>query len=266
MVGSTATSNPSLKREVGFFGVLGQSVAGVAPTTTPTINVALVFVVAGSGSWFAYLIATFGILLVALNMRQFGRRFAGAGSLSDFAGHSFGTFGQLITAWALLLAYVTVSAATLAGSAAYLSALFTSAGVSLPILFWVAVEGSIAVIFALRDIRLSTLAMLALECFSILLVILLGLAILHRQGLAVDLSQFKTESFASGGLGNALLIAVLSFAGFEAAATLGDESQETIAGYPASACAYSAPCRNILCLCGLRHRPRLQSLQHCGRD
>lgn len=232
MVRETEAKHSALKREVGFFGVLGQSVAGVAPTTTPTINVALVFAVAGSGSWFAYLIATFGMLLVALNLRHFARHFAGAGSLSEFAGHGLGPRGQLVTAWALLLAYATVSAATLAGSAAYLSALFTSAGLSLPILIWVAVEGSIAVIFAFRDIRLSTLAMLALESFSILLVVLLGLAILHRQGLAVDLSQFKTENIATGGLGNALLIAVLSFVGFEAAATLGDESRKPLRDIP----------------------------------
>lgn len=232
MVRDTKAKSSGLRREVGFFGVLGQSVAGVAPTTTPTINVALVFAVAGSGSWFAYLIATFGMLLVALNLRHFARNFSGAGSLSEFAGHGLGPLAKLVTAWALLIAYITVSAATLAGSTAYLSALFASAGLSLPILFWVAVEGAIAVLFAFRDIRLSTLAMLALESFSILLVVLLGLAILHRQGLAVDLSQFDTGNLASGGLNNALLIAVLSFAGFEAAATLGDESKRPLRDIP----------------------------------
>ena len=61
---------------------------------------------------------------------------------------------------------------------------------------------------------------------------LLGLAILHRQGLAVDLAQFESSSIAAGGLGNALLIAVLSFAGFEAAATLGDESKKPLRDIP----------------------------------
>ena len=198
MVREAKSERSKLRRSVGFFGVLGQSVAGVAPTTTPTINVALVFDVAGSGSWFAYLIATCGMLLVALNLRHFAQRVSGAGSLSEFARHGLGAAGQLITAWALLLAYITVSAATLAGSAAYLSVLFASAGLSLPILFWVAVEGAVAVVFAFRDIRLSTLAMLALEGFSIVLVLLLGLAILHRQGLAVDLAQFDTGNLPRG--------------------------------------------------------------------
>jgi len=232
MAGEAREEEPRLKRSVGFFGVLGQSVAGVAPTTTPTINVALVFAVAGSGSWFAYLIATLGMLLVALNLRQFAEKFSGAGSLSEFVAHGLGSLGKLVTAWALLLAYLTVSVATLAGSAAYLSALFASAGLSLPILFWFALEGSIAVVFALREIRVSTLLMLALECFSILLVVLLGLAILHRQGLAVDLAQFEMSGLSSGGLGNALLIAVLSFAGFEAAATLGDEAKKPLRDIP----------------------------------
>ena len=135
---------------------------------------------------------------MALNLRQFAQQFAGRGLALRFAGHGLGPLGQLIAAWALLIAYVTVSAATLAGSTAYLSAFFASAGLSLPILFWVALEGSIAVIFALRDIRLRR-SMLALECFSILLVVLLGLAILHRQGLTVDLAQFDTSNIAPAG-------------------------------------------------------------------
>ena len=228
----TTQDGRGLRRSVGFLGVLGQSVAGVAPTTTPTINVALVFAVAGSGSWFAYLVATLGILLVALNLRQFAEKFSGAGSLSEFAGHGLGSLAKLVTAWALLIGYVAVSAATLAGSTAYLSVLFASAGLSMPTLFWVALEGSIALVFVFRQIKVSTVWMLALECFSIFLVLLLGLAILHRQGIAVDVAQFEMSSISAGGLGNALLIAVLSFAGFEAAATLGDESKKPLRDIP----------------------------------
>ena len=57
--------NPSgLRRSLGFPGVIGQSVAGESPTATPAINIAIVFIAAGSGSWLAFLIATAAILLV----------------------------------------------------------------------------------------------------------------------------------------------------------------------------------------------------------
>lgn len=227
-----APENSNLRRSVGFWGVFGQSVAGVSPTTTPTINIALIFAVAGAGSWAAYLIATVAILLVALNLAGFARVFASAGSLSDFVGHGLGPVWRLVTAWVLLLAYLGFSAATLAGCAGYVSTLFGWAHVSLPILAWVALLGVAASVFALRDIRMSTGLMLGLEIFSVCLVLLLGLAILVRQGITVDLSELHLDGKHRADVGNALLIGVLSFVGFEAAGTLGDEARKPLVDIP----------------------------------
>jgi hypothetical protein len=47
--------------------VLGQSIANIAPTGTPTVVVPLVFAAALSGTWFAYLFALIGILLVSVS-------------------------------------------------------------------------------------------------------------------------------------------------------------------------------------------------------
>lgn len=221
-----------LERSVGALGVLGQSVAGVAPSTTPTINIALVFAAAGSASWLAYLVATLAVLLVALNLVPFARRFAGAGSLSEFVAHGLGPTGRLVTAWALLIAYLAVPIATLAGCAGYLQAIFRMAGLEVPTILLVAVAGAGAAALALRDVRLSTVLMLALEGASMLLVMLLGFAILARQGMAVDLSQFSLEGLSMSGMNGALLIGVLSFVGFEATATLGAEARRPLVDIP----------------------------------
>ena len=45
---------------------IGQSVANIAPTATPTVVIPLVFAVSGGGTWLAYLIATISILFVIL--------------------------------------------------------------------------------------------------------------------------------------------------------------------------------------------------------
>ena len=229
---TTARGASGLRRSVGFLGVLGQSVAGVAPSTTPTINIALVFAAAGSASWLAYLIGTAAVLLVALTLVPFARRFAGAGSLSEFVAHGLGPHGRLVTAWALLLAYLAVPVATLAGCAGYLQAIFKMAGLSVPTVLLVAGAGAGAAALALRDVRVSTVLMLALEGVSMLLVTLLGLAILTRQGVAVDLSQFSLEGVSMAGMNNALLICVLSFVGFEATASLGGEARRPLVDIP----------------------------------
>lgn len=215
-----------LKRSVGFIGVLGQSVASMAPTTTPTINVALVFAVAGAGSWLAYIVATCAVMLVALNLVPLARAASGAGSLSEWVAQGLGPAGRLTTAWALLLAYLAFAAGTLVGSADYASTLAASAGHDWPLIAWVGAIGAVAGLCAMRDVRLSTVLMLGLEGLSITLVLTLGVTILTREGITVDLAQIDAGAIPPGGLGTALLIGVLSFVGFEAAGSLGDEARD----------------------------------------
>ena len=64
---------------------LGQSVANIAPTATPTVVIPLVYAVSGGGTWLAYLIATLAILLVASSINQFARRSASPGSFYSYA-------------------------------------------------------------------------------------------------------------------------------------------------------------------------------------
>jgi len=81
---------PSLRRSLGIPGVLGQSIAGEAPTATPAVNVALVPVAVGSGTWLVYALSTLANLLVSMNIAPLARATSGAGSLSDFVGHGLG--------------------------------------------------------------------------------------------------------------------------------------------------------------------------------
>lgn len=225
-------SSAELRRSVGFWGIMGQSISGIAPTTTPTINIALVFAVVGGASWLAYALAMVAMLLIALNLAPMARTFSAAGSLSEFVGQGLGPLGRLVTAWALLLAYLAVSVATLAACTGYLLTLFGWLHVNLPLIIWVALAGGLAAVFAWRDIRLSTGVMLGLESFSVLLVILMGFAILFHQGEQMDFAEFHLKGLTMDGLNSALLIGILSFVGFEAAATLGDEARNPLKHIP----------------------------------
>ena len=70
----TAVKN-DVKREEHSYGLktaslspletLGQSIANIAPTATPTVVIPLVFAVSGGATWLAYLISTVSILFVA---------------------------------------------------------------------------------------------------------------------------------------------------------------------------------------------------------
>jgi amino acid transporter len=43
---------------------IGQSIANIAPTLTPALNISVVAGLAGVGSWLSYLIATVGLVFV----------------------------------------------------------------------------------------------------------------------------------------------------------------------------------------------------------
>src|SRR5271156_5958087 len=98
---------------------LAQSVAVIAPTGAPVMTIPLVFGLAGQGAAMGFLIATVGVLLVALNINQFAKMSSSPGSLYTYiADHMHPRWGVL-AGWALLIAYVGTAAAVSAGVANY---------------------------------------------------------------------------------------------------------------------------------------------------
>lgn len=53
--------------------ILAQSIGNIAPTMIAAVNIALVFATTGNGTWFAFLIATIGVVLVSLCIKPFAR-------------------------------------------------------------------------------------------------------------------------------------------------------------------------------------------------
>ena len=64
---------------------LAQSVAAIAPTTSPVLTIPLVFALAGNGTWAAYALATVQVTLIALLIGALARRSASPGSLYSYA-------------------------------------------------------------------------------------------------------------------------------------------------------------------------------------
>ncbi len=221
-----------LKRSLGYAGVLGQSIACVAPTATPAVNIALVFVAVGSGTWLVFLISTVAILLVSWNIAPLARSGSTTGSLSDFVGRGLGETWRIITGWILLLTYLSTAVAVLAACVGYLASLLAALGAVVPQPLLVGLVGGIASVLALRNVRVSTALMLGLELLSITLVLLLCAAILFRQGWVADVSQLRVEGISFEGMKGTLLIGILSFAGFETAAVLGDEARDPLRTIP----------------------------------
>ncbi len=221
-----------LKRSLGFVGILSQSLAGMAPTATPTVNVGIIFLSAGSGTWLTYLVSTVAVLIIAINLNVFSRTTASAGALGDYVGLGLGHRGRVITAWALLLAYGITAIGLITACTTYLDSLCHTLRLSIhPGVLALGIAG-LACVFVLREIRLSTRIMLTLEVVSVLLILLFCLLILFHDGLQDDLSQLTLKGVTFQGFNEGLMIAILSFAGFEAATTLGEEAEQPYTSIP----------------------------------
>jgi amino acid transporter len=212
---------------------LGQSIANIAPTATPTVVIPLVFAVSGASTWLAYLIATISILFVAASINQFARRSASPGSFYSYTIAGLGPFWGSVAGWALLIAYIGCASAVTTGFSNYANVFLGSvAGFKIPAVFLIGLSVFAAWYVAYKDIKLSARLSLALEIASVSLILLLVGVTLSRYGLRLDWDQLTLKGTSLDALRGGLVLAIFSFAGFESAATLGSEAKNPLRSIP----------------------------------
>jgi len=227
---------PNYGLHVGVLGpveTLAQSVSAVAPSTSPSLTIPLVFALAGNATWFVYLLATAAIILVGICVSRFARLTASPGSLYTYTASTLPPPFGAVAAWGLLLAYLATGASVAGGAVYYASVLvqqfFHWAPPALPVLAAVcAVAGWIAY----RDIKLSTELMLWIEVASVSLILIVLLAVVYHFGLQFDRDQLTLKGAHLASLGPALVLAIFSFVGFESATTLGVEARNPLRTIP----------------------------------
>ncbi|NTU57302.1 MAG: APC family permease [Chlorobiaceae bacterium] len=212
---------------------LGQSIANIAPTATPTVVIPLVFAVSGGGTWLAYLIATLSILLVSSSINQFARRSASPGSFYSYTVEGLGSFWGSITGWALLIAYIGCASAVTTGFSNYSNVLLEHlAGFRIPAAIFIALSVLVAWYVAYKDIQLSARLMLGLEFASVSLILVLVGVTIFNYGFKLDWEQLLLKNTSLDALKGGLVLAIFSFAGFESAATLGTEAKNPLSSIP----------------------------------
>src|SRR5271168_4927874 len=161
---------------------LAQSISTIAPTTTPTMTIPLVFALAGNGTWLAYLLATVAVLLIALCISRFARLSSCSGALYTYATSGLPPFVSSIAGWSLLLAYIATGAAVAGGFINYANVFLTvffGRTASTPFLGLLCV--AIATFIAYRDVQVSARLMLWIEAASVLsIAIVIALVLWHN--------------------------------------------------------------------------------------
>jgi amino acid transporter len=235
---------------LGPVETLAQSVSAMAPSTTSSLTIPLVFALAGNSTWFVYLLATGSMLLVGFCVSRFARLSASPGSLYSYTADTLPPVFGVTAAWGLLLAYLATGASVAGGALYYATVLFEQfLHWSPPTIPKLAAVCAIAGYIAYRDVKLSAEVMLWIEAVSVSLIVIVLVLLPFHLGLQFDTSQFRLKGVSFSALGPALVLSIFSFVGFESATTLGGEAREPLRTIPRAVlqCALLAGVFFMLC-------------------
>lgn len=218
---------------LGPIETLAQSVSAMAPSTSPSLTIPLVFAIAGNATWFVYLLATGATLLVGFCVSRFARLSASPGSLYTYTAETLPPVFGVLAGWGLLVAYLA-TAASVAGGALYYTNLLTQQffGATLPGLVTLSAVCLAAGYVAWRDVKLSAELMLWIEVCSVSLICIVLTVLPIHFGLHLDMEQFRLRGVSFSSLGPALVLSMFSFVGFESATTLGAEARDPLRTIP----------------------------------
>jgi amino acid transporter len=223
-----------LRRELRLFEALAISVGIMAPTAAMALNGTVPASLVGRAVPLAFLFASIAIALVSYAFIRLTRYFNHAGSAYALVGVTVGPRAGFFACWALLATYTTFLAANFAEIGLFGENFFSGIGIwDDP--DWVIISLVAAVLlwfFAYNDIRAVTRGLLSLEFISVALVTILIVIIYVKvidgsapNGQDFTLRPFVPESGTTiGAVAFASVFGLLSFGGFEGAASLGEET------------------------------------------
>jgi amino acid transporter len=229
-----------LRRELNIWEAIGISLALMAPSMAANINPQGTAGSIGRAVPLGFVLATIGVLLVAYGFVRLTQQFHHAGSVYGFVGVTLGPRAGVFSGFALMGTYifyacVTAMAAGIFG-AAFLQAIGIIAAGDMPVAIplivgFVALAG--AWFLALVPARDGTRILLAVEGVTVLLILVTTAIILVKllTGNAPAGQTFTLDVFSvppgtdMSAVALGAVFGFLSFAGFEAAATLGEEAK-----------------------------------------
>jgi amino acid transporter len=231
-------SGPGLRRTLSVWQAVGLSVALMAPSMAANINPQATATSVGRAVPLAFLLAAIGVLLVAYGFVRLTQYFHHAGSVYAFVGATLGARTGLISGFALFGTYCFYGVVTSTAAGIFGTDFLAAIGVWPNPPSWapfalaaVALLGSLALTVA--PARRGTSVLLSVEGATVALILVVSVIVLVRllSGNAPGGQTFTWSVFsvAPGTDTSTLFLGIvfgfLSFAGFEAAATLGEEAR-----------------------------------------
>jgi amino acid transporter len=231
--GTSGETDQIPHRRLPFWVALAMSVALVGPTLAMSGNGQGLIGTVGKAIPLVFLIGLIGVSLVGYSFVRLTRHLNHAGSAYGLVGGTIGPRAGFFSGFAMLGAYVGFSIGTLALTAAFTNAFIAQMQpgnenpYQLPWLAVVVVGAAISFLLAGRDIRMLAKILLVIEGIGILAMVILVVVIFAKGGApttGIDFSVFTFDGVSSSAVMSGVVAAFLSWAGFEACASMGEET------------------------------------------
>lgn len=228
------TQPTALKRELKVSDAAAFSVGLIGPVGVMALLGAGAASMLGGGATWAFIFALIAVALVAFGFVKLSRHIAHTGSVYATVGLTLGPRAGFIAGWSLLLGYVTIGAGSGIEIGLFVSHLFANLGITFdPDWFATAIIALVLVVLlGRREVHTITRLLLAAELIGAVLVLILDAVIYVRVGtntapggqtFSWDFLTLPTGTDI-GIIAGAAVFGFLAFAGFEGAATLGEET------------------------------------------
>jgi amino acid transporter len=235
-------ASPTLARNaIGLTEVLFQSITHMAPAVATAISIGAATAFAGGITPLALVFAMIAVLFTAYSMSELARHLPSAGGMYTYVGRGLGSFFGWMVAWAFAFAEPLIMPILLGGFGFY-GAIFLSAYLNVEFAqAWIVLAlvcAALVWFLNYRGIALSTRTGVALGVIEI------GIFLVISALLIVNAEENTLSVFVPGEAGllpafQGMIFCLLAFIGFEAAAPLGEETEEPRSTIP-KAVIYSA--------------------------
>jgi len=238
-------SGPGLKRSLSVWAAVGLSVALMAPSMAANINPQASATTAGRAVPLTFLIAAVGVLLVAYSFVRLCQYFHHSGSVYAFVGATLGPRAGVVAGWGLLGTYTFYAVVTSSAAGLFGTAFLQAVGIWKNPPSWapfvlLAVALALALLLAVMPARRGAGVLLSVEGTTVALIVIVTAVVLVRllAGTAPGHEHFTWSVFqvtpgtSFSGLFLGVVFGFLSFAGFGAASTLGEEANRPTRDIP----------------------------------
>jgi len=223
---------------VGPARVIAFGVSSVAPAGSVVGGLVILVSFAGFASPLVVVIAFVASLCCASSIGEFARRLPSAGSLYTYNSRGLGQIGGFLTGWMMIAAYALYAPAGLALTSAFASLLLAALWhvTIAPWVLFVVILAAV-ILIAWLGIATSSSVDLLLAAGEVAVIAALAITILVKTGpahySAAVLSPASSPHGQFSDITDAMIYGISAFAGFEAAAALGEEARDSRRSIPA---------------------------------